>query len=910
MNIREIVDHINKIEDTIPVQEWTYNGMDVWPIIRTRLYFDLFNHSAFQTWDETIKPKKSVRILNFVKDKIRTELQALKQFLLTPGFKRTKLRRSDAVFLADPSYINMGGTYYQRFCDPIIDDLKSMNQSAAVLTTLQDRSTKTATPSYFISTDYWIRYSLQHIKTFLGLNRRGALSLPGLYQYNEYVSKLGEGAKPVTMRSFLHEMSMYESMTAYFTKILRKTRPKCAFIVSYYDDYGMAFVYACRSMDIPVADLQHGAINDFNGGYGRWNNIPKDGYNTLPNYFTCWDQAAVDSIEAWSRNTTAHKPVLFGNRFLEMFVNGTSPYSDDFAKIFRRIQDQFKPVKNILLSLQTKYVMTDFLQQTMKHASEPCFWWIRLHPMMAPAEIGSVHESLRKIQGVNFDIEESTNHLLYSILPHMDCHITLNSSVVQEAVSFGVPSIICEETGYEYYAREIAEGHAYAAMTPQEAAQLINRLHRVSAGASHASPEALYRELGLKTPQQSDKKKSALIISLTPVTDEPRVRRQALSLIDAGWDVIVAGYEGRASVPQGWTLITLPYHRPVFTNRYIQFAFKQLRRSIYLPLIAAGRFSDNLANFAYWADRLTQRNFRALKESLPDRPDIKPSLIIGHDYLTAPMADELAADYRCAFSIDIHEYSREQYDHRMVWRLIFKPWVHRIQSIYLKKSAFNSTVCDGIARLLETDYGIVRPAVIRSVPSYIEMPFKPAANDNITVMYHGIIYPARGLELAIQSLPQWRDEFKLIIRGPGNQPYMNKLQSLADTLGVSHRVSFEPPVLFHEIIPAANKADIGYFVQEDFSAQKHFALPNKFFEYIAAGLALCIGDQPEMAKIMRQYDLGKLPDSMTPDSIAKTINSFTREDINRYKQNSLTAAKELSWQEESAKLVAAYEGLL
>jgi hypothetical protein len=88
-----------------------------------------------------------------------------------------------------------------------------------------------------------------------------------------------------------------------------------------------------------------------------------------------------------------------------------------------------------------------------------------------------------------------------------------------------------------------------------------------------------------------------------------------------------------------------------------------------------------------------------------------------------------------------------------------------------------------------------------------------------------------------------------------------------------------------------------------------FALPNKFFEYVMAGLALCVIDFAEMGRLMRRYALGRLIPEHTAEAIAQTINSFTREDIDRCKQAAVAAAVELSWDHEKIGLLAAYDSL-
>jgi hypothetical protein len=99
---------------------------------------------------------------------------------------------------------------------------------------------------------------------------------------------------------------------------------------------------------------------------------------------------------------------------------------------------------------------------------------------------------------------------------------------------------------------------------------------------------------------------------------------------------------------------------------------------------------------------------------------------------------------------------------------------------------------------------------------------------------------------------------------------------------------------------------VGYCIVENYSAQRQFAAPNKFFEYMMAGLALVFTDTTEQAKIINTYGNGLLVGSLDPKIIADAINSLTPDKINAMKKHSLAAAKELCWERESVKLVESY----
>jgi glycosyltransferase involved in cell wall biosynthesis len=375
----------------------------------------------------------------------------------------------------------------------------------------------------------------------------------------------------------------------------------------------------------------------------------------------------------------------------------------------------------------------------------------------------------------------------------------------------------------------------------------------------------------------------ALIISLTPVTDEPRVRRQALALHEAGWRVSVAGLRGRQPAPEFWRRIEIAHTELGLGLRHT------VRSSANKYL---SRFSRSAAERAYWLAVNYEGIYQHLAYVNPGNYD----LVLCHDWFTAPVAARLGAKLEVPFSIDIHEYARGQYmkQGRLRWRE--RPWCHALQKRFLPRAGALTTICDGIADLLQEEYSLAeRPTVIRSFAQRQELPLRETG-ERINVLYHGVLAPTRGLEQAIASVPLWRPEFHLIVRGGSDPAYVAALREQAERVGASDRVTIEGPVPASEMIERANAdADIGFFVQPDLSPQKRFTLPNKFFEYVTAGLALCVADLPEMARFVHEHDLGLLVPEPTAQAIAAAINSLDGAAIDRYKRNSLEAAKVLDW---------------
>lgn len=405
-------------------------------------------------------------------------------------------------------------------------------------------------------------------------------------------------------------------------------------------------------------------------------------------------------------------------------------------------------------------------------------------------------------------------------------------------------------------------------------------------------------------------RRTAWIISFTPVSSEPRVLRQAAALIEAGWRVVVFGNAGRTPPPAEWYFCCLPEKVPYSPfvrrmSRLSQAAGAGLAKWALVPTIKM--LGSRLYFWSHGSYRWRQK---VIEKFLFDNPHLRPQLVISHDYFTCAAGYSIARTAGAKFAVDCHEYARGQYMHDPKWVALVRPAVSSFQDYYLAKADAVTTVCDGIANLLRSEQELKRGVtVVRSVPFRNMQHFRPTG-EIINVLYLGDIHYIRGLHKAIKSMVMWRPEFHLVLQGGGDPRYIDALKSLAAERGLSDRVHIRPPVLFDEIVPSANTADIGYFVHKDLSPQKRFVLPNKFFEYVMAGLALCVSDLPEMARLVRKYDLGRLVADYDEKAIAAVINGFDRASIDAHKKRSLAAAAELNWDVEKTKMLSLYESIL
>ena len=71
-------------------------------------------------------------------------------------------------------------------------------------------------------------------------------------------------------------------------------------------------------------------------------------------------------------------------------------------------------------------------------------------------------------------------------------------------------------------------------------------------------------------------------------------------------------------------------------------------------------------------------------------------------------------------------------------------------------------------------------------------------------------------------------------------------------------------------------------------------MPNKFFEFVQARLAIAIGPSPEMAAAVDRHDIGVVAADFEPRSLAERLSAMTLADLARYKGNVNGVARKFS----------------
>jgi glycosyltransferase involved in cell wall biosynthesis len=358
--------------------------------------------------------------------------------------------------------------------------------------------------------------------------------------------------------------------------------------------------------------------------------------------------------------------------------------------------------------------------------------------------------------------------------------------------------------------------------------------------------------------------KQLTIISLSNLKKDPRVKRQ-INYLKTFYSIRCVGFTDPEIDDVEFIDVSIPFNK-------LKLAFS------YLNLLV-GRY-----NQFYWKQKEIQSALKQLKE-------LESDLFIANDIDVLPLCLELGKSNAAKIIFDAHEFSPLEHNDSFLWRLLFKKYKTNLIQKYASKANLMLTVCDGIAEKYTADFGL-HPLVITNASDYVEISIKQATADKIRLIHHGIAMPTRKIENMIEMMDFVDDRFELdlmLVHSKSN--YYNKLNTLAKN---RKNVNFISPVASDDIIKFTSNYDLGIYILEPTNLNNHFALPNKLFEFIQARLAIAIGPSPEMAKIVKENDLGIVAVDFNPKTMADALNLLTQNDINQFKENSANAAKRLN----------------
>jgi glycosyltransferase involved in cell wall biosynthesis len=224
---------------------------------------------------------------------------------------------------------------------------------------------------------------------------------------------------------------------------------------------------------------------------------------------------------------------------------------------------------------------------------------------------------------------------------------------------------------------------------------------------------------------------------------------------------------------------------------------------------------------------------------------------------------------------------------------------------YAKQVSATMTVAPALAQRYQEEFGF-RPTVVFNVPYYDNPPPDHNVDSQMIRLVHvGTALRNRQIELMIDTI-RYCDQryylFFVLLPYYRDPRYIHYLQLYAQNVAPG-RISFLEPTMPDQIVHRIASFDMGIYLLKPTSYNHSIALPNKLFQFLHAGLAVCIGPTPGMAAFVKEWQFGIVAPSFDPKIVAATLNQLDTKEIERMRQAARTAAVRFSAATEMEKVV-------
>ncbi|MBN4072121.1 glycosyltransferase family 4 protein [Flavobacteriales bacterium AH-315-E23] len=256
---------------------------------------------------------------------------------------------------------------------------------------------------------------------------------------------------------------------------------------------------------------------------------------------------------------------------------------------------------------------------------------------------------------------------------------------------------------------------------------------------------------------------------------------------------------------------------------------------------------------------------------------------------------------------DAHEYETERNGYSGLDKAVSRFLEKRL----IRKADVLITVSDGIAQEYQRLYGRL-PNLVMNCPMTQDIPSSDILRQELGIaeeakifIYQGVIAKGRGVEGILDAFKQI-DDPNLIIVFMGFGVLEAKVKDAAkEYSNIYHR----DPVSMSELLKYTASADFGLSLIENICLSYYYSLPNKFFEYVMAGLPVIATNLPEMARIVHEEKIGHTVDSNSAEAIGIAVREMAKKNKTDFQDALSNTAKQYCWEQQETRLLSLYAGL-
>ena len=184
------------------------------------------------------------------------------------------------------------------------------------------------------------------------------------------------------------------------------------------------------------------------------------------------------------------------------------------------------------------------------------------------------------------------------------------------------------------------------------------------------------------------------------------------------------------------------------------------------------------------------------------------------------------------------------------------------------------------------------------MPQYVDKKKSTETNPKkIKIVHHGVANRNRRIENMIEIVSRAEKRYYLDLYLTGDLQYRNELLGNLK----SSRIRILEPVPYEQLIPTLSSYDLGMIYIKPETINLKYSLPNKFFEYIQARIAIFSGPTLELKNILQKHATGFVCNEFTISSAIKLLNGISAREIDEHKRKSFELAKIYNFENEVKK---------
>jgi len=300
--------------------------------------------------------------------------------------------------------------------------------------------------------------------------------------------------------------------------------------------------------------------------------------------------------------------------------------------------------------------------------------------------------------------------------------------------------------------------------------------------------------------------------------------------------------------------------------------------------------------------------------------ETRPDVLHAHDTDALEPIAVAAQRLHVPFVYDAHELwlGRPPRGRGRLYRSLFTAYYRWVESRRMPAAAAHITVSAPIARWLEQRYGL---PPFRLVPNYAELDAEAPPHDLRSllgedvpsraplILHIGAVMPDRGIEQLIAALGR-ASTAHLVLLGGGH--HLPGTRRATVELGLGARVHFLPAVDARTVVSYAASATIGVVPILPTTLNNRYSLPNKLFQYLAAGIPVVVSDLPQLREIVESTGAGRAVDTSNVDALGDCLAAILADEpsLRSMGERARQAAEEqYNWSWCANALLEVYAGL-